>query len=367
MPRERRRDRQAVRLLSIFLLLLQGSRLTVHELAARFKTRRETIYRDLRTLGDVGIPIEGDESGRLSRPRLAADYRLRFAPVPLTRHEIAALTWAVKESRTRQPFQAALSTALPKLQTFASPRDGRLAVAFDGAVAGWDRGVKDYEAAGPTVLRLLEAIVNNRRCKLEYAAPGQSRPRRFPYDPYRLLVVHGGLYCVGKVPAYANFVTVAVDRIGTLEVTEEPFTADPAFDPKRHEAEAFGVTWEKPVTIMVRFSADQAPYVRERQWHPTQKLHELRDGRVELTFRAGGMFEIMRWVLSWGGSAEVVRPAALRREVESAIQEAATVYERQMTAPRDQARGERRHPSDRRNRRARRELCEQTRGRHSGR
>jgi hypothetical protein len=135
MTRTLRRDRQAVRLLSIFLLLLQGSRLTVNELAARFKTRRETIYRDLRTLGDVGIPIEGDESGRLSRPRLAADYRLRFAPVPLTRHEIAALVWAVKESRTLQPFRAALTTALPKLQTFASPSDGRLAVAFDGAVA----------------------------------------------------------------------------------------------------------------------------------------------------------------------------------------------------------------------------------------
>ena len=126
MVGERRRDRQAVRLLSIFLLLLQGSRLTVHELAARFKTRRETIYRDLRTLGDVGIPIEGDESGRLSRPRLSADYRLGFAPVPLTRQEIVALAWAVKESHTRQPFQAALSTALPKLQTFASARDGRL-------------------------------------------------------------------------------------------------------------------------------------------------------------------------------------------------------------------------------------------------
>lgn len=105
---------------------LKGSRLTVHELAARFNTRRETIYRDLRTLTDVGIPIDGDESGRLSRPRLAADYRLRFAPVPLTRQEIAALVWAVKESHARQPFQAALSTALPKLQTFASVRDGRL-------------------------------------------------------------------------------------------------------------------------------------------------------------------------------------------------------------------------------------------------
>ena len=72
MTGERWRDRQAVRLLSIFLLLLQGSRLTVHELAARFKTRRETIYRDLRTLAEVGIPVE-----RLVGVRLPASKKLR--------------------------------------------------------------------------------------------------------------------------------------------------------------------------------------------------------------------------------------------------------------------------------------------------
>ena len=295
-------------------------------MAARFRTRRETIYRDLRTLADVGIPVEGDESGRLSRPRLAADYRLRFAPVPLTRQEIAALAWAMKAGLSRQPFQAALSTALPKLQTFAAPRDGRLAAAFDGAVAGWDRGVKDYGALGPTLLRLLEAIVNSRRCKLEYTSPGRARPRRFPYDPYRLLAVQGGLYCVGKVPAYENFVTLAVDRIRSLELGEESFTVDPAFDPKRYETEAFGVAWEKPMTVVVRFSADQAPYVRERQWHPTQRLRELADGRVELTLRAGGAFEIIRWVLGWGDAAEVVRPKTLRAQIASTLKKTLRAY-----------------------------------------
>ncbi len=333
MARALRRDRQAVRLLSIFLLLLQGSRLTVHDLAARFKTRRETIYRDLRTLTDVGIPIDGDESGRLSRPRLAADYRLRFAPVPLTRQEIAAVAWAVKEGEKRQPFQAAVSTALPKLQTFASVRDGRLAAAFEGAVATWDRGIKNYEAAAPTLLRLLEAIVNLRRCKVEYGSPNGTHPRRFPFDAYRLLAVHGGLYCVGKVPAYRNFITLAVDRIRALELLDEPFTVDPAFDPKRYEAEAFGVAWEKPMTVVVRFSADQAPFVREREWHPTQRVRDLPRGRVELTFRAGGMFEIRRWILGWGEAAEVIRPAGLREDVADIATRMAATY-RRITATR---------------------------------
>jgi len=37
--------------------------------------------------------------------------------------------------------------------------------------------------------------------------------------------VQGGLYCVGKVPAYSNFVTLAVDRIRSLEAVEESFRA----------------------------------------------------------------------------------------------------------------------------------------------
>jgi hypothetical protein len=85
---------------------------------------------------------------------------------------------------------------------------------------------------------------------------------------------------------------------------------DPTFDPKQLEAEAFGVVWEKPMTAVVRFSAKQAPFVYEREWHPTQKIRIVRGGRVELTFRAGGAFEIMRRALGWG-DAEVVRSVAL--------------------------------------------------------
>jgi len=78
--------------------------------------------------------------------------------------------------------------------------------------------------------------------------------------------------------------------------------------------------------VVVRFRADQTPYVQEREWHPTQKLRRLRDGRAELTFRAGGTFEITRWILGWGDAAEVIRPASLRREVATILRAAASLY-----------------------------------------
>lgn len=247
-------------------------------------------------------------------------------PSPLTAQEIAALIWAVKQAGGRQPFRGAISTALGKLQGLVPVSQGRLAMALDGVLGGWDRGVKDYAGLEATILQLMKAIVERRRCLLGYQAPWREKPNRFRYDPYRLLSVHGGLYCIGKVPVHGDFVTLAVDRIRSFEETNESFTQDPGFDPKRYEAEAFGVVWEKPKIVVIRFSADQAPYVRERQWHPSQKIRTLRDGRLELTFRAGGTFEITRWILGWGSSAEVLRPASLRKEVLAALQAALGYY-----------------------------------------
>jgi WYL domain len=50
------------------------------------------------------------------------------------------------------------------------------------------------------------------------------------------------------------------------------------------------------LSIVLRFRSDQAPYVRERVWHPSQQILDLPDGGLELKFRAGGIFEIRRWI-----------------------------------------------------------------------
>jgi predicted DNA-binding transcriptional regulator YafY len=139
--------------------------------------------------------------------------------------------------------------------------------------------------------------------------------------------VQGGVYAVGRVPAYhEDIAPLALERIRALTVTEQTFTVPPDFDPKRYETEAFGVAGGTPMTVVVRFRADQAPYVREREWHSTQRFQTLPDGRLQMTFRAGGAFEIVRWVLGWGDAAELVSPAALRGEVAAVLQRATRSY-----------------------------------------
>jgi len=64
-----RRDKQIVRVLTLLRTLKEGGRPSIHTLAARFHTRRETIYRDL---------VEAI----VARRRCFARYQAPGAPAP---------------------------------------------------------------------------------------------------------------------------------------------------------------------------------------------------------------------------------------------------------------------------------------------
>lgn len=80
------------------------------------------------------------------------------------------------------------------------------------------------------------------------------------------------------------------------------------------------------MNVVIRFRSDQSAYVAERQWHPHQKVRYLKDGRLELSFTAAGMFEIARWILGWGEAAEVVHPEKLRQHLAKRLVQASALY-----------------------------------------
>jgi proteasome accessory factor B len=70
--------------------------------------------------------------------------------------------------------------------------------------------------------------------------------------------------------------------------------------------------------VAIRFTELVSDYVREKKWHPSQKLRELRNGGVELHLTLSSLVEVQRWVLSWGGQASVISPAELRDHIATA-------------------------------------------------
>ena len=84
---------------------------------------------------------------------------------------------------------------------------------------------------------------------------------------------------------------------------------------------------------MIRFDSYIAPYVKERTWHPSQQLEEMKDGSVILSMNVEGIAEIRSWVLSFGSHAEVLEPEEFRKEVVEEIRLAGEKYNCRLEFP----------------------------------
>ena len=104
------------------------------------------------------------------------------------------------------------------------------------------------------------------------------------------------------------------------------------FNAQRYLDDARGIPRGDLVAMRVVFARGLAPYIRERLWHPSQKLRDLRDGRVEMTLHVADTLEVRRWILGYGAEAEILQPERLREAVRLEAQAlAARLFGRPLT------------------------------------
>lgn len=105
------------------------------------------------------------------------------------------------------------------------------------------------------------------------------------------------------------FKRFALSRMSDVEVLATRFRPPP----KRDQPSCLGAFCGEIFTAVVRADAEQADFVRERRWHPAQKVRELRDGSLEFTLPFGAPDEAARWILGQGPGFRPVAPAQLVR------------------------------------------------------
>jgi len=140
-------------------------------------------------------------------------------------------------------------------------------------------------------------------------------------EPYHIANLQGEWYLFGVHHGYTDVRQFSMSRIAKAILTEGHFDMPKGFDPAKLLDGVFArYAGDGEVqTVRLLFGKEIAHWITERQWHPEQKLKRRKTGEVELEFPVKGLFEVQRWVLSWGRSVKVLGPLELKRAVAEEI------------------------------------------------
>jgi predicted DNA-binding transcriptional regulator YafY len=302
----------------------KGSYPNVAALAQKLEVSHRTVDRYLEMLrDDFGAPIEFD------RKRGGYYFSEKWSlPFPeFTEGEVLSLFLLAKLIRQfeRTPLERPLRSLRRKLERFFSNPLKLNSREFEMMVSPYISVLRSQVEVGKVFETIFTAIQKRRRIRMNYLSLSSGEKRLREVEPYHLYNFEGVWYVCGFCLLRKELRDFALDRMEEVEILPERFTIPPDFHPEEYIASAFRMFRGESCRVVIRFDAYQARWIRERIWHPTQKLEELPDGELLFTVEANPQ-EIKRWVLSYGSHAEVLEPPFLRKEVEEEIQKMCTRY-----------------------------------------
>jgi len=307
------------RMLRIHQAIQSGACPNATGLAAELEVSSKSIHRDLEFMRDrLELPLEFD------RRRLGYYYTEEvsaFPTVQITEGELFALIVAEKALQQYRgtSFEKPLLSAIQKMEQSLPDT-----ISLD--LADVQRTISFRTSAEPILdLKIFDALAKatavHKQVQLTYRKAGQNQPELRVVDPYHLANINGEWFLFAYDHLRKDIRTFVPARVKSIKLTGKSFVRPQKFSLERRLRDSFGVrSGQGEFEIVIRFKERVADYVREKKWHDSQELRELKDGRVELHLKLSSLVEIERWVLSWGGNAVVVRPRELAEAVRLAAQ-----------------------------------------------
>jgi len=306
---------------------------SIDELTNELGIDRTSVYRLLRTVEDMGFPLF-DDKAPLERGKrwhfLESGHgkSRKLSELHLSRSELIALTfvWGYARLYRGTSLEEDLDAAFEKICSSLSPQLAAQLERVRSLFIPTVKFAKDYAGKDEIIDSLVEAILQQKTCTIGYHSFTDDRHKQFSIDPLHFFEHGGGLYLFANTTDFGEIRILALERIEKVEITESQFTYPKGFDPSKWLEEAFTIYGDDQFETSIWFSADQARYIKERMWSKQQKIVDQKDGSIILEMTTSGKWDVMRWVLGFGGQAEILAPADLREEIQQELDSAHALY-----------------------------------------
>jgi len=301
--------------ITAILIQLQSKRIVkAQDLADRFDISLRTVYRDIRSLEEAGIPLYGEAGVGYS---LVDGYRL--PPIMFTREEAMTFVTAEKlmEQFTDVATKSSYQSAMYKMKAVLRSDEKDLVDNIGNSIL--IRRFQSENNAPDNVLdSLLKCISENCTAQISYATFNSEEKTNRTIEPIGIYHENQWWYVIAWCHLRADYRHFRTDRISDIKNTATPFhKKHPSFkeymetEEKKHQLE----------TVIIRVNKKIAPYLQTQKYYYGFVSETQKGNQIEMTFQTLFLEGFARWLLMFADQAEIVEPLYMKDQIRELIRE----------------------------------------------
>ncbi|MBK0378989.1 helix-turn-helix transcriptional regulator [Mucilaginibacter segetis] len=301
--------------ISAILIQLQSRRIVkACDIAERFEISLRTVYRDIRTLEEAGIPIIGEAGVGYS---LMDGYRL--PPVMFTREEATAFLTAEKfiDKLTDASTAAQHKSAMYKIRAILKTAEKDLLDSMDNNIEVFKSRIQRRIDNNNHLQSILDGIANKKVLCIDYMAGYSQQKTKREIEPVGIFYLDSYWHLIAFCRMRNDYRDFRADRIKSLLDTGKTFGGK---HPTLKAYIAQTAQEHKLETIVIKIESSAARFIDEQKYYNGFVSERIVDTYTEMTFLTVYNEGFCRWFMMFGDQAEVVSPPFIKERVKALAQ-----------------------------------------------
>ncbi|MEO1256076.1 MAG: YafY family protein [Bacteroidota bacterium] len=294
--------------LNAILIHLQGKpRVPLSELEERFEIGRRTVFRDIRSLIDAGVPIGGDAGEGYF---IVDGYHL--PPVVFNKEEASAILMGAKfvernaDNHTIKEYEKAMFKIKAVLKysdkEFLDNLDERIAIRPSPS----PRKIADSHIA-----EIQQAIATNRLISMTYYSHYNDSTTQREVEPLGMVFYSGRWHLIAYCRLRKDLRDFRTDRIQKVRI--EATSIDPSAHPNYMDFLNETLLGTDAKEAIIKVSSMVARFMGEQKYYMGfVEERKLEDGRYEMKFVTPYYDYFARWLMMYGNEVEIESPSELQ-------------------------------------------------------
>jgi predicted DNA-binding transcriptional regulator YafY len=295
---------------SAILIQLQSRRVVkASDIADRFGISLRTVYRDVKTLEEAGIPIIGEAGVGYS---IMDGYRL--PPVMFTREEATAFLTAEKfvENMTDNSTMQQYQSAMYKIRSILKTSEKNLLEDIDSKIAVLKNQVQLHIDRKDHLQTLLNGIAQKRVLEIVYFANHSQQHTKREIEPVGIFFKDAHWHLIAFCRLRNDYRDFRVDRIDTVIITGKQVEDK---HPTLKEYIATTAREQELELVIIKVHRSVYTHLEYQKYYSGFVSEKVMGDEIEMTFLTGSLEGFARWYMMFGEKAEIIRPDSLRERV----------------------------------------------------